>query len=46
MIAMEGYIRQIEPHFHQHLDKAYRDVWKTNPELSIHYENQAKKESK
>jgi hypothetical protein len=25
MIVMERYIRQIEPHFHQHLDKAYRD---------------------
>jgi hypothetical protein len=25
MIAMVRYVRQIEPHFHQHLDKAYRD---------------------
>ena len=25
MIAMEGYTRQIEPHFHKHLDQAYRD---------------------
>ncbi len=25
MIVMERYVRQIEPHFHQHLDKPYRD---------------------